>query len=63
MQKDLDRLLRRKRRMRRLFGVLGLTVAVALLIAGVHSCRTQFQEPYNKDYRPLDSEPQKVMEP
>ena len=63
MQKDLDRLWKRKRRIRRLFVVLGLTIAAALLIVGVETCHRQFQEPYNKDYRPLDSEPQKVMEP
>jgi len=42
--------------------VLGLTVVAALLIVGVRACSDQFQEPYNKDYRPMDTERQKAME-
>ena len=54
MQKDLDRLWKRKRRMKRVLLVLGLTIVAALLVVGVRTCSEQFQEPYNKDYRPVD---------
>jgi hypothetical protein len=62
MKKDLDRLWRRKRRRQRVLAVLGLTIVAALLIVGVRTCSGQFQEPYNKDYRPMDTERQKEME-
>ncbi|MFC1542270.1 hypothetical protein ACFL4M_00090 [Pseudomonadota bacterium] len=54
MQKDLDRLWKRKRRTKRVLLVLGLTIVAALLVVGVRTCSEQFQEPYNKDYRPVD---------
>jgi hypothetical protein len=62
MQKDLDRLWRRKRRRQRVLAVLGLAIVAALLIVGVRTCSGQFQEPYNRDYRPMDAERQKEME-
>jgi hypothetical protein len=62
MKKDLDRLWRRKRRRQRVVAVLGLTIVAALLIVGVRTCSGQFQEPYNRDYRPMDTERQKEME-
>lgn len=45
-----------------MLAVLGLAIAAALLIVGVRTCSGQFQEPYNKDYRPMDTERQKEME-
>lgn len=62
MQKDLDRLWKRKRRRQRVLAVLSLAIVAALLIVGVRACSGQFQEPYNKDYRPMDAERQKEME-
>jgi len=59
MQKDLDRLWKRKRRRQRVVAVLGLAIVVALLIVGVRACSDQFQEPYNRDYHPVDVERQK----
>ncbi len=61
MQKDLDRLWKRKRRRQRVVTVLVLAIVAALLIVGVRACSDQFQEPYNKDYRPMDTERQKEM--
>ncbi|MFC1567765.1 hypothetical protein ACFL3K_01005 [Pseudomonadota bacterium] len=63
MQKDLDKLRKRKRRIQRMLIVLALAIVAALLIVGVRSCSDQFQEPYNKDYRPVDDGRQKLMEP
>ena len=62
MKKDLDRLWRRKRRRQRVLAVLGLSIVAALLIVGVRTCSGQFQEPYNRDYRPMDADRQKEME-
>ena len=42
--------------------VLGLAAVAALLIVGMRACSDQFQEPYNKDYRPVDDGRQKIME-
>jgi len=63
MQKDLDRLWKRKRRMHRVLAVLGLTMIVALVIVGVRACSDQYNEPYNKEYRPMDVGRQAVVEP
>lgn len=63
MQKDLNRLWKRKRRMHRVFAVLGLTIVAALLVVGVRACSDQYKEPYNKDYRPMDTSRQKAVEP
>jgi hypothetical protein len=43
--------------------VLGLTVVAALLVVGVRTCSSQFQEPYNKGYHPMDVEQKKEMGP
>jgi len=56
MQRDLDKLRKRKRRMKRVLLVLSLTFIAALLVVGVRTCSEQFQEPYNKDYRPVDTD-------
>jgi len=63
MQKDLDKLRRSKRRLRRILAVLAISSVAALIVVGVRSCSNQYQEPYNKEYRPLDSETQKVVRP
>jgi hypothetical protein len=63
MQKDLDKLRKRKRRLHRVFGVLVLSAATALIVVGMRSCSEQYQEPYNKDYRPMDVEQQHVVRP
>jgi hypothetical protein len=63
MQKDLNKLWKRKRRMHRVFAVLIVTIAAALLIVSMRSCSDQFQEPYNKDYRPMDVESRNVVRP
>ncbi len=44
-----------------MLAVLGLAIVAALLIVGVRTCSAQFQEPYNKEYRPMDTERQKEM--
>lgn len=63
MQKDLDRLRRNKQRLRRVLIVLAFSALSALIIVGIRSCSDQYQEPYNKQYRPMDHQPQNVVEP
>jgi predicted nucleic acid-binding Zn ribbon protein len=63
MQKDLDRLRKSKRRFRRVLAILAVTAVAALIVVGVRSCSDQFQEPYNKEYRPMDSNSQSVTRP
>ena len=63
MQKDLNKLWKRKRRLHRVFTVLSLTIVAALIVVGVRTCSDQYQEPYNKDYRPMDAGRQKAVEP
>jgi len=58
MQKDLNKLRKRKRRMHRVLAILSLTILSALLVVGMRTCSDQFKEPYNKDYRPMDSKVQ-----
>lgn len=63
MQKDLDRLRRSRQRRRRVLAVLAISALAALIVVGVRSCSDRYQEPYNKEYRPMDSEPQNVVRP
>jgi len=63
MQKDLNRLWRHKRRMHRIVVILAISAIAALLVAGMRSCSDQYQEPYNKDYRPMDVEQKNVARP
>jgi len=63
MQKDLDKLRKRKRRLRRVMAVLAITSIAALAIVGIRSCSDQYQDAYNKEYRPMDVEKEKVVRP
>lgn len=63
MQKDLNKLRIRKRRMHRIMAVLIVSSIAALLVVGIRSCSEQYQEPYNKNYRPMDVDPKNVVRP
>jgi len=64
MQKDLDKLRRSKRRLRRVLAVLAISAVAALVVVGMKSCSEQYKEPYNKEYRPMDSsDTQNVVRP
>jgi len=54
MQQDLDRLQKRKRIIQRIAFVLLLSLAVAFMMFTIRSCSDQYDDPYNKDYRPVD---------
>jgi len=63
MQKDLNRLWKRKRRMHRVMVISIISIIAALLIVGVRSCGEQYQDPYNKGYHPMDVEQKNVVRP
>jgi len=63
MQKDLDKLRRSKRRTHRILAILAISAVAALTIVGMKSCSEQYKEPYNKEYRPMDSDTQHVVRP
>lgn len=56
MQRDLNRLQKRKRLIYRALGLLMLTLIAAVVVVSMRSCSEQFNEPYNKDYRPMDTQ-------
>ncbi|MES0370731.1 MAG: hypothetical protein ABUK11_00495 [Mariprofundaceae bacterium] len=63
MQKDLNKLWKRKRRMHRVVAILAVSIVAALIVVGMRSCSDQYQEPYNKKYRPMDVEQKNVVRP
>ena len=63
MQKDLHKFWKLKRRLRRAFGAWGFMLVVVLIVFAVRACNEQFQEPYNMDYRPMDTQQQKATRP
>ncbi len=54
MQKDFNRLIRRKKLMRRWLSLLLLTLVFSAAAVSMRDCARNFDEPYNKDYRPMD---------
>lgn len=63
MQRDLDRLWRRKRLKQRIIIVVAFSCVAALLVVGMRACSDQYQEPYNKEYRPMDTEQKNSARP
>jgi ferric-dicitrate binding protein FerR (iron transport regulator) len=56
MQRDLNRMLKRKRRRHRVVTLLVLMACAALIVVAMRSCSDRFSDPYNKDYRPMDTQ-------
>lgn len=54
MQKDLRRMTHRKRRVQRIIAITLLMGVAAGAIVMMRSCADHFNEPYNKDYTPMD---------
>ncbi len=61
MQKDLDRLWKRKRRVHRVMTILIVSIVAASIVVAMRACSEQYQEPYNKEYRPMDIEKKPVL--
>ena len=43
-----------KQRKRRFIGVLIITFIMAVITVSITECNQRFDEPYNKDYKPVD---------
>lgn len=54
MQKDVNRLIRRKKLIRRWLVLLLLTLIISAAAVSLRDWSSSFDEPYNKDYRPMD---------
>ena len=54
MQRDLNHLIRRKKKLKRFVIILVLTMLASIIAVSMRECSQSFQEPYNKDYKPLD---------
>ena len=54
MQRDLNHLIRRKQKLKRFFIILLVTIIASIIAVSMRECSQSFQEPYNKDYKPLD---------
>jgi hypothetical protein len=56
MQRELNPLKRRKQKRKRFFVILAITVVASIVAISMRECSQKFQEPYNKDYKPLDKQ-------
>jgi len=54
MQRDLDRMLIRRRRLKRGIVLVSALFLLAAVLVWSRACSDRFQEPYNKGYQPLD---------
>lgn len=54
MQRDLDRLLKRRRRIKKAAWLLVLTLVLAFVLVAVKSCGENIGT-YEKEYRPVDT--------
>ncbi|MDQ6988898.1 MAG: hypothetical protein Q9M19_03370 [Mariprofundaceae bacterium] len=57
MRNSLNSYIKRKQRKRRFWTILLLTIFMAISATLFHECKQSFDQPYNKDYRPLDRAP------
>jgi len=55
MQRDVNRLKRRKTKRNRMIFLFILCLVVALVMVMMKACSNQFSEPYNKSYQPMDT--------
>jgi len=54
MQKDLNRFIGHKKQRNRFITIFILTMLAAGIVVLVQECNQSFNEPYNKDYQPMD---------
>ena len=54
MQKDLNHYLKQKQRKRRFLMILLITFITASALVLIRECSQSLDEPYNKDYQPVD---------
>jgi len=56
MQRQLNRMRRRKRVRRRFLVVTLIALLVAMAAVSMRACTDSFRGPYNKGYQPMDEE-------
>ena len=56
MQDNLDSFKIHKRRKKRVVSILIFTFIMALITVSMRDCNQGFDEPYNKDYQPVDQQ-------
>jgi len=54
MQRQLDRMWRRKRTRRRFLAVICISLLTALAVVTMRACSDGFHRPYNQGYHPMD---------
>ncbi|GMR00527.1 MAG: hypothetical protein BMS9Abin18_1385 [Zetaproteobacteria bacterium] len=54
MQRQLDRMRRRKRTRRRFLAIICISLLTALLVVAMRACSDGFNRPYNQGYQPMD---------
>jgi len=54
MQRDFNHFVRHKQRRHRFLIIFILTLLAAITVVFVQECSQSFNEPYNKDYQPMD---------
>ncbi len=55
MQRDVNRLKRRKAKRNKIISLFVLCLVIALVMVMMRACSDQFSEPYNKSYQPMDT--------
>ena len=54
MQRDFDHFVTHKKKRNRFIAIFILTILSAAIVVLVQECSQSFDEPYNKDYQPMD---------
>ncbi|MDQ6980851.1 MAG: hypothetical protein Q9N62_11295 [Ghiorsea sp.] len=54
MQRDFDHFVKHKKQRNRFIAIFILTLLAAAIVVLVQECSQSFNEPYNKDYQPMD---------
>ena len=54
MQRDFDHFVNHKKKRNRFIAIFLLTILSAAIVVLVQECSQSFDEPYNKDYQPMD---------
>ncbi|MDX8397030.1 MAG: hypothetical protein R8K49_01795 [Mariprofundaceae bacterium] len=56
MQREMNRLRRRKRSIHKIIGVVAICLLVSLVMVSIRSCSDQLDEVQNDSYHPMDTQ-------
>lgn len=54
MQRDFNHFVKHKKQRNRFIVIFVLTILAAAVVVLIQECSQSFDEPYNKDYQPMD---------